>query len=224
MMRSNKMNSFVVGLAFAATSGVAMANDVAFTMQQGGIWYTSKASTEKVEGGTEQKETTTGIETMPNSLFLQATWENISVYVYPTDNSMPLGVSYMPMKELEVGVNIGIDQTKADKAKTDSNTTKYGLFATYYLAAGPGMAELGLSFNSMTETGKGFSDDATPVKTNKAGTDIGLAASYVHELGKRFSYVGGLMYNIVATDNKEGKMKSSSNNLALNLASFRYTW
>ena len=229
-MRASNLKNFVVGFAVAAVSGVAMANEGTFTIGQTGLVYTSTSSTTKPDGGTEAKETTTGFSTMPTSFYGQATWDNMSVYVFPANPFMPLWVSYMPMKELEVGVRIGLDSKKEDKAKKEEAMNKFGLFGIYYVEAGPGTVEANFSFESHTTTSKTTTVDATTgasaeVKTNDAATEIVLGADYVYPVNKRFYYVGGVSYTMATTDVKEGnKRKTTANTLGLNLMSIRFVW
>lgn len=213
-----------VGLLFSVNG---FAENAKFQMDQGVFKWTQTSSEKKPDGGTTEKKKTDAFETMPNSLKLKATWNNMAFYLYPTKDSAPFGLGYFVMPELEVIVNLGMDSNKVDKPKSESTDTAYSLGAKYALSLGTCTVEFpvsfGMSSGKNTVTTTDTAGVSTETKVTSAGSSYGIGATYIMSLADNFAWMAGVSYVGNADESKTGtaKTKTTSTALALNLTTFR---
>jgi hypothetical protein len=211
----------------AINNNIVYASDGTITLQQTALTYSSSESTSKPEDEKETKETSTSLNTMPNSLSIQASWDNISIYIFPTSPGNPLSISYMVLNELELGLNIGFEASK--KSRQTSSNNSFGFFGFYYVEVGPGVIETGLAFDTNSNTSKTTSVDTETKtsrieKTSESSATTLLTTDFVYAINKRFSYFGGVSYTIATKTDNENKVKTTENMFGLNIASFRFAW
>jgi hypothetical protein len=222
----------LVCVVFALGFSSAALADMGFEAGQSVLTWSSETVKTKPNGGTESEEKTTTLSTMDDSLYLKATVDSLSFTVYPTMEDTPFAISYYVMKELEVGLNLSLDTKEVDKDGGDAKDTEesennFGLFAVYYLEAGPGSLEIDLGFDSATTSSEEPEEGKSEkTKTEISSTKIGLGLNYVFPISKNFHYVGGLNYDMITGEisKPEPKVETNVSTLALNLASFRWVW
>jgi len=187
--------------------------------------YTSTESKVKPDGGAEAKETTTKLETAElSAAYVQGTLGNLNFYFYPFTPAKVVSGSYLIDDKFEIGLNLGLNSTKAKEADTSSDDTLVGGFFYFYPELGPTTGEFGLNIDSVSSKSESIdASGATPtaVKTNDSGTKIKLIANVV-PMSKNFYYAGGLWYGIDSSEHKESKAKTTDNRLGLNLATLRF--
>ena len=97
----------------------------------------SQTSTKPDKGKTAKSS---GLVTTPNYVTVGIFWKDYGLYVTPGASGGNVGLSYYPKKELELGLLLGVANTKNEDVATATGTetleTKkdnIGIWATYYL-------------------------------------------------------------------------------------------
>lgn len=217
-----------LGLSYSAQ---LFALEPAFTIQQGVLGYRSTNSKVTPDGGTAAKDKETRLYTMPNSLTLYATLDKLAFYVYPTQESFPVGIGYYLKPELELGLNLTINSSSADRessaTKSESKLQVIAPYATYYRSFAKTQLELtyslGLTSSSAKSTNK--STGAVTGESQKSGMYHLVNAFALYPLAKNFFYGAGIDITISSSkDSKGNKEKESSTAFNLNLATFRFNF
>jgi hypothetical protein len=217
-----RMSLVLTAILFLSTQGFA--DSMSFTIEQGILGYAKLDTTTKVTGAADAKETETIMTTMPNSLQVCGSLDNLNLYFYPTQQNAAFGAGYMAKKNLELGVSLALNSDKYDKAKSENSTTAAGVWAAWSLAAGPGSLEVSLPLTLTSGTQK---DPATGVDNTLSGTTVQLVGNYFLPLAKNVFWFGGLGYKMDSQVQKiagGGKRTVNTNGLVLNLTSLRFTF
>lgn len=218
-------------LAFAAKPALGL--DTQFMIQQDVLTFVSKNNSTKVGDSASQKWSETDLRTMPNSLTVQVTVSGFSLYVYPTqsEDSVPVGLSYLFMKNLELGVSVGVNSTKVDKPKTEDSANIYGIFGTYTIDLAKLSVEVSpaLSFFSGSETetqSATESEAAKEIKTTTNGHDLCLSILAIVPITEKFSWLSGLSYGMTSTKSTSQGVKTTDDqtHFGLNLSGVRFTF
>jgi hypothetical protein len=231
------MRSLTLGLLAASLSATAFAADPASVeLTVVGLSQTQTSSTDKPDGGTSVKTTSTDLNTSPLNLKLDAYMNNMGMHYGITANSAGIsgtfGAGYFVLQNLELGLDLAIAQTKSkdgSASEISKSTNGYYLYGRYAMPITESLSfrvvpKLGMT--SGTSKGPVF-DTATStsstVKTTDSGTGFGLDASLVHECASNIFYEFTLGYHASNSDNKTGsaKSKTAANTLTVTPLSFR---
>ncbi len=196
------------GNAFADNHGEGKAK---FTMQQSALTWGKLGITP--DGGDEVSTTT--LTTRTDDLYVQASWNGMSVYLYPHGTDQ-FSVSYMVMPELEVGLDLGMHSESKSEGDEATDDMKWGLWGTYYVSLGKPTVEVTVAVANDASK----DTDAANVETKSATMTYGFQAQYVLPLAGGFSYVAGLSYAM----GSESESKTDLTNLGVKLAAFRLEW
>ncbi|MBP9706019.1 MAG: hypothetical protein KBD78_00140 [Oligoflexales bacterium] len=220
------VRSVVLG-SFLFSASQAFSLEPAFQIQQGVLSHKSMTTKDKPKVGATTTDKSTEMATMGNSLRISATTENMAFYVYPTDSSVPFGVGYYVMPELEVGLNISLNSTDNDNedntTDSDSTTNSYGPYLKYYLNnLGPANVELDFGINMGTEKASTNSVDTS----DATSMEIFFAATAFMPIAKNLHYGVGLGYSTTTTEKKITGAESdvTETSLNLNLATLRFNF
>ncbi len=218
-------NVALVSASLFAMQAYAAESSVKFTLVQPILNYESSSDKTTPDVGASSKTETTSLGMPANATELWIQHGQTMLYLYPAANDY-FGISRLMMNDtLEVGANIGINDLKV-KDGNETSATKFGLFAYYYVNAGPVILEPNLAFNiisdkSETVTAATATAPAGTSKTNNAGTEINLGVNVVYALDSRLDYVGGLTYNMTNMEEKESKTEMESSSFSIMLSSLR---
>ncbi len=225
-MRSMKL---VAAVAAGLFSFQAFAEDSkpVFSIQQTALQHTSNTSKIKPDGGATTTFKTTGTETTPvDSFLIFATFNNLAVYLYPTTPGAPVGVGYYLNDDLEIGANFSLVSEKKDKDK--STEVGFGPYISYYVPlAEDSTLELGFAPTFYSATKEQEVDQGgvmTKQKTRTTGLDTFVGATAFFPLTKNFLYGAGLSVNVSSRNEKDAKIKTTSTDVNLNLATFRFNF
>ncbi len=223
------LKALLVSTLFGASA--ASAADATLTLNLPALSYSTTETKVKPDGGTEAKETTSGLATADLSQsYASVQFGSFLFYAYPFVDSKMVSLSYAVSEMIEVGLNLGLSSTKLKEAKTDSNKNLVGIFAWVYPKLGAVNAEAGLSIDQSTETGKsttsvtvGTTTTTAEAKTNMSTLDVKLVANILVPLAKNLNYTAGFWYLMSNMNDKENKVKSTDGGFGLNIASLRLT-
>lgn len=226
--RANLFLSSLLG--FAGLSAQAADDSATFWVDHDVLRFES--SSFKPDEGDTQK--TTDLVTTPTDVTIGIFWKDYGLYVTPGSRGGVVGASFYPSKEVEIGLNLGIDNHKVEDEAVggtppttqtvDEKSSTYGLFGTYYLAVSDKTsAEFTLNINlgSSKETTK-VEGAAEVTNSDLKSTQVGLLAQYVFEVAKHFHYVPGIAYVATTLKDEQADADSKVSTLALNIAHFRY--
>jgi hypothetical protein len=177
--------------------------------------YTS--GTEKT-GTTSESVSSLKTASLADSWLMFVTKTGQSIYFLPFSDQKAVALGQFLNPALEVGVDIGLNNSKRGSNKESQNV--FGAFVHYTLGMGAHSVELVGSFDMFSKATE------TTVGTTTTKTDLGLniiaaEAYYVVPLSSNFSYVGGARYRITSGEEKESKTDISNSELDLTLAALR---
>jgi hypothetical protein len=195
------------------------------------IKWTSR--TDKPDEGSDTDHN--ALQTTPNDVTIAIFWKDFGLYVTPGDAGGLVSGSYYPQKNIEVGLQLGLDNSK-DENKAGAATTTVerketaiGVFGTYYLPVNAdGTAEFTLNYlnaNEKTETETSNGNISTTVTNSDSKTNgFGILAQYAYQVAPHFNYVPGISYGNATIKNNSASTKDKSNILTLNIVHFRYVF
>lgn len=215
-------------LGFASLSAYAADGETTFKIDHDVLRYSSTSI--KPDAGKTEK--TTNFVTTPNDVTVSIYWNDFGLYVTPGNTGGLVSGSYFVSKEVELGLNLGFNNSKVEDepagtttATRDEKASTYGIFGTYYLTIDDkSSAEFSLNLNlgNTKDTVKPANGTSTTTVDGKS-TEVTLLAQYAIEVAKHFAYVPGILYSHVSDKNDlPGGKTTKTSGLALNIAHFRY--
>lgn len=231
MKSFSRANLFLASLlGFAGLSAQAEDDSATFWVDHDVLRFESRSL--KPDEGDTQK--TSELVTTPNDVTIGIFWKDYGLYVTPGNAGAAVAGSYYPTKEIEVGLNLGlfsrkvedetVNTTPATTRTTDTKTTRFGLFGTYYLpvhAKATAEFTLAINMSSTKATIEPAGGSETTVADSK-GTEVVLTAQYALEIAKHFAYVPGIVISSVKDKDDQNNTDSKTTAVALNIAHFRY--
>ncbi|MCA2958909.1 MAG: hypothetical protein IOD12_01565 [Silvanigrellales bacterium] len=220
-----------------ALSSAAFAAEPAFRLSTTAARAGMLSTTLEPEVGPDVEETTSTLTTFPSlaSFELAAYPEGYAVYLYPAVTGGSLWLGKAMSETMEVGVTLGLNNSKEKESKKESMTNTIGAYYWGSMPAGPGTFEANInpfieisSGKETTTTGTGATAVTGEVKTS--GTQFGAYADalFVMAWGKNFEYAAGadLLFKTGSTTSKlgagaEAEADVSSTDLGLILGKFR---
>lgn len=204
------------GVASAATDGGA-----SLFLQFSGLKWSSTDSDITDAAGTKASTTTSGISTLALAdALVWVTIDKVNLYFNPFPGGAPLiNIGYMLTNSLELGLDLGINQSKNDDTKEERINNIYGVFGTWYQPLGPGNLEASLFVDMIN------SENKTPgpsglIETKADGTQIKLQAVYLYPLAKNAWYEGALAYTMRNLEG-DGEAKDEAAIIDVTLAGIR---
>ncbi len=194
----------VLGLAYAANPVMCEEADAtAITFQYSGIRYESKNSSVKPKSGPSTDVSSTDLSTTGVDSYAWITNGKWNFYLFPFTGGTPIGLSYLPNADWEIGAFLGLEQTKTDENKASKNATLISPFATYYHTMGNITLENYLSLDVIQSTEES-TDAATGTKTELENNGMGftLQVTAVYPLSKTFFIVPSIKYQSVSSKDK----------------------
>lgn len=210
-------NLLVAGVATAAEG------EVGLSLQFSGLKWSSLDETKTDAAGNEAEETTTVLKTsdLGDALFW-VTIDKLNIYFNPfTESSRIFNIGYMFTEALELGLDIAIENSKADESKNETMKNTYGLFATWYQPLGKWNVEASLyldMINQETKTGATASTAASKVKED--GSNIKVQGVFLYPLAKNAWYQAGLVYQMKNLEG-DGEEKTEATQIDVTLAGIR---
>lgn len=210
-------------VAHAETSSSAADKGATFWIDHNILTWTSE--TAKPEGGNDVESSS--LKTTPDDVTIGIFWKNYGLYVAPNSAGGAVGLSLYPQPEIEVGVLLGINNSKSKPdtgAETESNANTLGLFGTYYQALNSTST---LEYSATFALGSSDSESETAgvvTKTETKSNTFVIYAAYAYEVAKHFHMVPGIGFRSGSAKTESGGVSSTDKNsgLTLNIAHFRY--
>ncbi len=210
-------NLGIAGIASAADGNASL------FLQFSGLKWSSADEDTTDSAGTESKETTSTLKTseLGDALFW-VTIDKFNLYFNPfTESSRLFNLGYMFTDALELGLDIGINNTKKDESKDETTENLYGLFATWYQPLGKWNLEATLNLDMVNIENKIGATATTPSsKTKVDGSNIKVQALFFYSLAKNAWYEGGLSYQMRNLEG-DGEAKVETSQIDVTLAGIR---
>lgn len=189
---------------------------------------TWSSRTVKPDGGSKTKEDS--LQTTPDDITIGIFWKNFGVYVTPDTAGGVVGLSLFPQKEIEVGLNIGLNHTKTDlpgSAEDETKSESIGIFGNYYMQL-DAISTLEFHADYLYSKTKVESTDAagTSSDTDDKGNQFTIGVQYDYQIAEHFHILPGIYFNTGKSDHDAGGVSSDSDltGLTLNIAHFRYVF
>lgn len=230
-MMFRAIRSVAIMGAFSIPAGLLQAEEAAssttFTIEMPALKYSVKSDKTKPDGGSETTAKTNSLSTVPLSdAYIAATINGkVQAYFYPFTDSKMLTLGYMVTDSLELGIDLGLNSKKVDKPKDESTNNTYGAYAWYYLPVSANTMEffgiLDKTNGQTVQTVTATSGATSETKTRTEGLSLKIGAQFVHPITKNFHYVGGISYSFANSEEKESKVKTTTGDFSIKIASVR---
>lgn len=190
-----------------------------FSLQLPILKYTSSSiRTESPEGSSSEKASDLNTQILDDG-FVGMTLGKLGLYIYPFhDGNNFVSVGYMITGSIELGADIGLNQSSRKEAGT-KDSTMIGAWGYHYMSLGLLGLENGISINSSSKTDR---NPPNPDNTSKEFS-VKAASNVTYPLAKNLRYIGGAFIRSKSQD-ADGGSKTSTLQFGFILAGLRLKW
>ncbi|HYX34932.1 MAG TPA: hypothetical protein VE954_17685 [Oligoflexus sp.] len=181
-------------------------------------YTTSSIKTESPQGSSNEKVNDLSTQVLDDG-FIGITLGKLGLYLYPFDDGNHLvSAGYMITDNIELGVDLGLNQSSSQGAGT-KDSTQIGAWGYYYSTLGSLGLENGLSLNTSSRT------DRNPPNPDAKSDEfsIKISSTVVYPLAKNLRYLGGAFIRNKSLDG-DGGIKTSTFQFGFILAGLRLKW
>lgn len=221
-----RVSALLIGSVASVSAFAAEDKGAVLTLNLPALTYSSTTTTDKPDGGSEEKETRTATETsnLGEDGWVSARFNNFEVYVWPFARAQKVTATYHVNELIEAGVTVGLNGLKEKESKAEETKNRFGLYVEAEPKVGPAQLELILAADSVTHKGKNLNlvYGGTDSEKDQTTLEWDLGVNALFPLAKNLSYEVGLKYSASNLEvKKPSKSKSSDGKLELTLAAFR---